>query len=188
MQVLRVADEVLEMNHIKPIQTVYKGYRFRSRLEARWAVFFDAMKIEWEYEPEGFVLSDGTRYLPDFWLPQVNMWAEVKADSFSEGEIRKCRLLATGTGYSCLMLNGMPDARNFWACEPHNPYYRDEFDPDLWFMDYVLTGRDYWLSEGRFYCCSGASYPEQSTYGYEDAQGIIAARRARFEYGETPDV
>lgn len=38
---------------IKPIETRYAGCRFRSRLEARWAVFFDALKIEWEYEPEG---------------------------------------------------------------------------------------------------------------------------------------
>ncbi|MCB6994492.1 hypothetical protein LI177_13475 [bacterium 210820-DFI.6.37] len=30
------------MNQLKAIQTEYKGYRFRSRLEARWAVFFDA--------------------------------------------------------------------------------------------------------------------------------------------------
>ena len=37
---------------VKPIETVYKGYRFRSRLEARWAVFFDALDIEWYYEPE----------------------------------------------------------------------------------------------------------------------------------------
>jgi hypothetical protein len=28
---------------IKAIETSYKGYRFRSRLEARWAVFFDAL-------------------------------------------------------------------------------------------------------------------------------------------------
>ena len=28
---------------IKAIETVYNGYRFRSRLEARWAVFFDAL-------------------------------------------------------------------------------------------------------------------------------------------------
>jgi hypothetical protein len=39
---------------IKPIETRYKGYRFRSRLEARWAVFFDTMEIPWEYEKEGF--------------------------------------------------------------------------------------------------------------------------------------
>ena len=27
---------------IRPIETEYRGYRFRSRFEARWAVFFDA--------------------------------------------------------------------------------------------------------------------------------------------------
>ncbi|MDR3571756.1 MAG: hypothetical protein P4L81_06215 [Candidatus Pacebacteria bacterium] len=54
---------------IKAIETSYKGYRFRSRLEARWAVFFETLGVEWKYEPEGFELSDGTRYLPDFWLP-----------------------------------------------------------------------------------------------------------------------
>ena len=26
----------------QPIETMYRGYRFRSRLEARWAVFFTA--------------------------------------------------------------------------------------------------------------------------------------------------
>ena len=31
---------------LKPIDTEYKGYRFRSRLEARWAVFFDAMEVQ----------------------------------------------------------------------------------------------------------------------------------------------
>ena len=54
---------------MKIIETKYKGYRFRSRLEARWAVFFDELGIEWEYEPEGFDLGDGTYYLPDFRLP-----------------------------------------------------------------------------------------------------------------------
>lgn len=52
--------------NIKPIETVYNGYRFRSRLEARWAVFFDALGVEYEYEPEGFTLPSGEKYLPDF--------------------------------------------------------------------------------------------------------------------------
>lgn len=43
---------------IKAIQTRYKGYNFRSRLEARWAVFFDALGIKWEYEPEGFEFGE----------------------------------------------------------------------------------------------------------------------------------
>lgn len=67
----------MSKQEIKAIETKYKGYRFRSRLEARWAVFFDACKIRWEYEKEGYDL-DGLRYLPDFWLPDFGMWIEVK--------------------------------------------------------------------------------------------------------------
>lgn len=63
---------------IKPIETIYSGYRFRSRLEARWAVFFDAAKIKYQYEPQGFEAEDGTRYLPDFYLPDFDVYAEVK--------------------------------------------------------------------------------------------------------------
>ena len=71
---------------IKAIETVYNGYRFRSRLEARWAVFFDAIGIKYEYEPEGYeyknVLSDGPetyRWLPDFRLPNEDgLLIEVK--------------------------------------------------------------------------------------------------------------
>ena len=62
---------------IKPIETIYNGYRFRSRLEARWAVFFDAAGIKYEYEPEGFDL-DGEYYLPDFYLPQFSLFVEIK--------------------------------------------------------------------------------------------------------------
>ncbi len=63
---------------IKAIETVYKGYRFRSRLEARWAVFFDALGVKWEYEEEGFIVGDGIAYLPDFYLPNNQIWVEVK--------------------------------------------------------------------------------------------------------------
>lgn len=63
---------------IKPIETFYNGYRFRSRLEARWAVFFDHCGIKYEYEPEGFALSDGEKYLPDFYLPEQDTYVEVK--------------------------------------------------------------------------------------------------------------
>ena len=68
---------------IKAIETEYNGYRFRSRLEARWAVFFDAAKIKYEYEPEGFELADGTRYLPDFYLPEL-LPDKADADAYIE--------------------------------------------------------------------------------------------------------
>jgi len=58
----------MNKNNLKPIETKYKGYKFRSRLEARWAVFFEGMGLDWTYEPEGFQLPSGTWYLPDFFV------------------------------------------------------------------------------------------------------------------------
>lgn len=65
---------------LTPIETSYKGVTFRSRLEARWAVFFDELHVRWLYEPEGFVLPSGARYLPDFFLPDFNYWIEIKPE------------------------------------------------------------------------------------------------------------
>lgn len=66
---------------IKPIETSYRGYRFRSRTEARWAIWFDELNIKWDYEIEGFELPDGKRYLPDFWLPEMDVFVEIKPSS-----------------------------------------------------------------------------------------------------------
>lgn len=56
---------------MEPIKTKYNGHLFRSRLEARWAVFLDALHVSYEYEPEGYVLDNGMWYLPDF---RVKCW------------------------------------------------------------------------------------------------------------------
>ena len=48
---------------IAAIPTIYKNVRFRSRLEAKWAAFFDLVGWRWEYEPLDF---DG--WMPDFAL------------------------------------------------------------------------------------------------------------------------
>jgi hypothetical protein len=78
----------------KAIETVYNGYRFRSRLEARWAVFFDAAGIKYEYEPEGYDLGSQGWYLPDFWLKDLEMWLEVKGFlTEEEREFRRCEAL-----------------------------------------------------------------------------------------------
>lgn len=77
------------MKTIKAIETSYKGYKFRSRLEARWAVFFDWMGLQWLYEPEGVVLPSGAYYLPDFRVtsPQgMVTWYEVKPEGITSDE------------------------------------------------------------------------------------------------------
>lgn len=67
---------------IKAIETSYKNYKFRSRLEARWAMFFDTLGVRWEYEKEGYFVPGHGRYLPDFWLPDLNLWYEVKGEIY----------------------------------------------------------------------------------------------------------
>ena len=79
------------MTEIKAIETYYNGYRFRSRLEARWAVFFDAVGIRYEYEHEGFEMG-GVKYLPDFYLPDADRWIEIKGKKLSKDEVEKCSL------------------------------------------------------------------------------------------------
>lgn len=97
---------------IKAIETVYNGYRFRSRLEARWAVFFDTLGIEYRYEPEGFDLGEAGWYLPDFWLPNMlnfwncspGWWIEIKGKKPSYDETERCAVLAQQTCNGVMLL------------------------------------------------------------------------------------
>lgn len=74
---------------IRPIETCYHGCRFRSRAEARWAVFFDAAGARWDYEPQGFEV-DGVAYLPDFrvWIDGRPLWVEVKGEMTVEDAMK----------------------------------------------------------------------------------------------------
>jgi len=96
-----------QMKTIKAIDTIYRGYRFRSRLEARWAVFMDAINVRFEYEGEGFAF-DGVAYLPDFFLPDMDCFLEIKPTDPSEEEVRKAELLCEHTGKNVYILVGQP--------------------------------------------------------------------------------
>lgn len=93
---------------IRAIETEYNGYRFRSRLEARWAVFFDAAGIRYEYEPEGFDM-DGERYLPDFWLPDIDdgIYVEVKGP-MGDADYEKIKRFWKMGKSPLLVLGGLP--------------------------------------------------------------------------------
>lgn len=160
----------------KPIETKYKGYRFRSRLEARWAVYFDSLRIDWEYEKEGFHLPSGM-YLPDFWLPQVSMWAEVKHGEFSLQENRLCQELSAATGMRVLKLDGTPSLKFYWAVLP-NGLGGDGYDSEV---DCLLDAS--YLHEGRFYVCPGCE-PDEFDFDEDVLRAVNAARSARFEFGE----
>lgn len=95
----------------------------RSRLEARWAIYFDILHIKWEYEPERIELPGGIRYTPDFWFPERKAWGEVKPRPFTDKEVMKCKLLVQKTGFPCVEFIGKPTVRDLhgWAMSDDTP-------------------------------------------------------------------
>jgi hypothetical protein len=84
----------------KAIETTYKSITFRSRLEARWAIFFDTLGIRYEYEAKTYTVLDDVWYLPDFTLvefPFVSI-VEVKPSAPTKLEVAKCRSLSKQVG------------------------------------------------------------------------------------------
>jgi hypothetical protein len=100
---------------MQAIETEWKGYRFRSRLEARWAVFFNDLNVKWRYEPQGYEFDDGTKYLPDFFLPEREVWIEVKGGQPNQDEVNKAKKLCRETEQYVLILVEPPNKREyFW--------------------------------------------------------------------------
>lgn len=99
----------MENKQIKAIETYYSGYRFRSRLEAKWAVFFDEIGVKYEYEPQGFDLGNGLRYLPDFYLPQFSYFVEVKGENdYLPEDMRKVDTFVKKSKMSVMILTDIP--------------------------------------------------------------------------------
>lgn len=211
---------------LKPKDTVYNGYRFRSRLEARWAVFFDEARIHYEYEPEGFDLKNGESYLPDFYLPDFELYVEIKP--FDHKVVKwvgdgnqwekKCERFRDVTGQAILLCYGDPATALFhylFAFDytdsggGNSEYYclfseckgapvlctapqrsdRTILITEFETSNFVGTPRD-WAGDDE------ETYWDQSTTNANiqnrDAEknrlyyARIAARQARFEFGETP--
>lgn len=111
--------------NFKAIETKYDGYHFRSRLEARWATFFNALDIPYEYEKEGYDL-EGTWYLPDFWMPTMDCFIEIKGEEPTEEEIKKARLLSLYKGKCIYIISGnigMPSHKNAHSIHLEHPPY-----------------------------------------------------------------
>lgn len=182
------------MSQIKAIETRYKGYRFRSRLEARWAVFFDALGIRWEYEPQGFVLSDGSPYLPDFHLPTFDggVYVEVKPDG---GDFSLALLFAKDLAVSVWLAEGTPSERAWNVAEPANPFSSDLPTPGFsgpWLCP-GIPNADRAEGDNRMYVQPGyenkdLTIPKQywDCLGSTFLSAVAAARSARFEHGEKP--
>lgn len=175
---------------IRPVETIYNGYRFRSRIEARWAVFFDAIGCAYEYEPEGFDLGDGYYYLPDFYLPEHDVWVEIKGKQLTEEERQKierfcqakCNIEKTGTRFR-LLEGQIPDVLQVQDGVFGIPCFN-------W-----ITLRECAKVPGvnmkvakddpRGVLLFALWKPDCSTQ--EMLDGLMKARQARFEHGEKPN-
>lgn len=70
---------------MKAIQTFYRGHLFRSRLEARWAAFFQTIGWTWEYEPIDF-----NGWIPDFGIyGSETIYVEIKPVTEFPEEVAK---------------------------------------------------------------------------------------------------
>lgn len=179
------------MGQIKAIETRYKGYRFRSRAEARWAVFFDTLGLKYVYEPEGFELPCG-RYLPDFLLPEIDYWFEVKGQKPTPDEVVKCGFLYDATQRPVILAVGPPSPEPqllriplFWVEEDAGA---DILAPRFVFADDRRNERQFWLLDDEnpeAHCLgpdTGRDHDRWPLIHSATQRGYTAARAARFEF------
>lgn len=86
----------------------YAGYDMRSHSETRWAAMMDAMGVTWIYEPQVIGTRHGG-YMPDFFLPEVGMFIEVKGPAPTKVEREKAFDAQAATGYPVVFAYGRPE-------------------------------------------------------------------------------
>ena len=139
---------------------VYNGIIFKSRLAARWAVYFDVVGIKYEYAGKVIELPD-RKVTPDFWLPQVEKYAYVKSNPFTDSEISSIDETVLNAECSVLMLVGAP---NYGAYNARELDYPIDSDGDYvlqgpFTVDYILNGyHGYLWNESRFYSSVGCEF------------------------------
>ena len=186
------------MGDIKPIETVYNGYRFRSRLEARWAVFFDSHGIPYIPEPEGLNIN-GICYLPDFYLPDCKQFFEVKGVMDSDSEEKINALIRAGYSVTVGYDDGRFQACDNWSYSEESPTF--ELSNNSGLFRCTACGK-YWFmgNTGVWTCqCCGTHEGDHHLipimYCYRDEYMVWhdpdrkewdIARQARFEHGESP--
>ncbi len=198
---------------MKAIETLFQGYRFRSRLEARWATFFDALELPWNYESEGYQLENGQLYLPDFNIDltsQHTAWYEVRPrGSLPDGKFSafqsecQCATFLAGDPvdvfsewFDSEFLHGASKVLSVCprCCHiaEHAIAHTEHFvEIDCWPCDIdTPTGGDNPPEKGRLCNVTPHKGTLRLTYGAcaqwlaAVTSAAYAARGARFEYGE----
>jgi hypothetical protein len=85
--------------------TVYNGIRFRSILESKFARLMDALHVRYVYEPIKYNLAEGGTYCIDFFLPDQQLYIELKPKRPHIEEEYKCEEMST-RGFRVVLMYG----------------------------------------------------------------------------------
>ncbi len=183
---------------MKPIETIYKGFRFRSRIEARWATFYDSLGIEWEYEKEGYDLGNGILYLPDFYIPHLDCFIEIKGEYPGQKDQDKISILAQESKKNVYVFTGQieipygekynPDKSFVYSCFVDNNIYCVSWDNEQHWCECRFCGflgTEWSGMVNRLPCVCGSDSSRYSNYDSPLLlQSYYHAKQARFEYGK----
>ena len=94
--------------------TRYMGELYRSRSEAKWAMVLTELDIPFYYEPAMVKLHTGW-YLPDFYLPGLNAYLEVKPCDLDDPRYGELGLQEVSRVF---LVNGnLPQVPRIWLSE-----------------------------------------------------------------------
>lgn len=114
LAVARLKDPTSRFGLKNRCKWLYDGREFRSSWEAKVDLFLDHIGLEWQYEPETFELGNGRRYTPDFFIPSMNLFIEVKPNRLvPEDNLRSSAVKSCGYGFKYLTEKNWKEAQTF---------------------------------------------------------------------------
>lgn len=134
-----------------PERLLYNHLWFRSQLEVQWAAFFDAIALPYQYEPKTAPLASGW-FVPDFYIPRLRVYIEVK-DDFDQATPKRYQELVSTSGDPLIFITGRPSPRNY-CVSLFVPKRFHEFYPPLSscnFAGFPWDDGTLWLSDGQNY-------------------------------------
>lgn len=114
------------------IPTKFDGTFYRSKTEAQFALLMCWLQKSFEYEPADFEVGEGIGYRPDFYLPDIDRWFEVKGEMTQEDydKITGFQKLMDTTVFIGMIVDGQMMIMDIENNDLSNEFFGD-FDPEL---------------------------------------------------------
>jgi len=186
---------------MKAKPTYYNATLFRSKLEAKWAVFFDRLGIDYEYENESYLCSDGSQYTPDFYLPFVTTrgqnggtFIEIKPMSYIHDSDYEVRIISAIKPNNLVLFKGEPYPNADPVYSFDNSFNNDNVqlspyvDDHMMFMYCPKCGTmKIEFSESNYFDCPECEY-NIPTYQLELIDAMMYSKIYKFKYHEFNEI